>query len=49
MSFEEALETTKIHSVAGLLNQSGLLKARPFRNPHHSISDVIYYIVLLCF
>jgi magnesium chelatase family protein len=40
MSFEEALETTKIHSVAGLLNQSGLLKARPFRNPHHSISDV---------
>jgi magnesium chelatase family protein len=39
-SFEEALETTKIHSVAGLLSQhNALLQQRPFRSPHHSISD----------
>ncbi|MDT8420264.1 MAG: YifB family Mg chelatase-like AAA ATPase, partial [Desulfuromonadales bacterium] len=40
LSFEEALETTKIHSVFGLLSrQSALIKIRPFRNPHHTISD----------
>lgn len=41
LSLEEALETTKIHSVAGKLaeNQSIICK-RPFRNPHHTISDV---------
>nr|WP_084156098.1 YifB family Mg chelatase-like AAA ATPase [Desulforegula conservatrix] len=38
--FEEALETTKIHSVAGLLDaESGLVNQRPYRNPHHTISD----------
>jgi magnesium chelatase family protein len=38
---EEALEATRIHSVAGLLNgKSSLLKARPFRSPHHTISSV---------
>jgi magnesium chelatase family protein len=37
----EALETTKIHSVAGLLNGSGsLVTARPFRAPHHTISSI---------
>ncbi len=36
---EEALETTKIYSIAGLLSY-GIMKIRPFRNPHHSISDV---------
>lgn len=41
MIFEEALETTKIHSVAGLLDSSQpLLAVRPFRSPHHTISDV---------
>lgn len=40
MSFEEALETTKIYSVAGLLpNHSALIATRPFRSPHHTISD----------
>jgi magnesium chelatase family protein len=41
LSLEEALETTKIHSVAGRLKQSGgLIQHRPFRAPHHTISDV---------
>ncbi len=39
-SFEEALETTKIHSVAGVLDsKAGLVGIRPFRSPHHTISD----------
>jgi magnesium chelatase family protein len=37
----EALETTKIHSVAGKLGKAGsLISSRPFRSPHHTISDV---------
>ena len=40
LRFEEALETTKIHSVAGVLNRDeGLVTHRPFRSPHHTISD----------
>jgi magnesium chelatase family protein len=40
LTFEEALETTKIHSVAGVLDAaSGLVASRPFRAPHHTISD----------
>lgn len=40
MTIEEALETTKIHSVAGLLPpNTPLVAARPFRSPHHTISD----------
>jgi magnesium chelatase family protein len=40
MSFEEALQTTKIHSVANALpERGGLLSGRPFRAPHHTISD----------
>ena len=41
MTLYEALETTKIHSVAGKLGtEHGLVAQRPFRNPHHTISDV---------
>ena len=40
-TMEEALETTKIHSVAGKLEtRASLMSRRPFRSPHHSISDV---------
>lgn len=41
LNLQEALETTKIHSVSGLLNgQSSLVSVRPFRSPHHTTSDV---------
>jgi magnesium chelatase family protein len=41
LSIDEALETTKIHSVAGVLpGDTGLVPIRPFRAPHHTISDV---------
>ena len=40
MNFEESLETTKIHSVMGLIPpESSLIVVRPFRSPHHTISD----------
>lgn len=41
LSMDEALETTKIHSVSAKSNRdSGLVSSRPFRSPHHTISDV---------
>ncbi len=41
LSLQEALETTKIHSVSGkLATETSLISTRPFRSPHHTISDV---------
>src|SRR5262245_59357627 len=41
MTLPEALETTRIHSVAGLTgDRTALVATRPFRAPHHTISDV---------
>ncbi len=42
LTLEEALETTKIHSVAGFMtaNRKGIISERPYRSPHHTISDV---------
>ncbi len=40
MTMNEALETTKIHSVVGKIKNMGLMSQRPFRSPHHTISDV---------
>jgi len=40
MSFEEALEATRIHSAAGVAPETGLLIERPFRSPHHTASQV---------
>lgn len=41
LNLHEALETTKIHSVAGrMARHASLISVRPFRNPHHTISDV---------
>ena len=39
MTLEESIETTKIHSIAGLVDGRGLVTERPFRSPHHTASD----------
>ena len=40
LTFEEALETTKIHSISGVLSKDiPLITKRPFRAPHHTISN----------
>ncbi|MDE7082856.1 MAG: YifB family Mg chelatase-like AAA ATPase [Clostridia bacterium] len=43
MTFEEALEVTKIHSIAGCLMEDGIVSLRPFRTPHHTST-----VVALC-
>ena len=40
MSFDEAIETTRIHSVSGVLDNESLVTIRPFRSPHHTMSAV---------
>ncbi|MEN6626716.1 MAG: YifB family Mg chelatase-like AAA ATPase [Candidatus Sumerlaeia bacterium] len=40
MTFAESLEATKIYSIAGLTGRKGLVSARPFRSPHHTISHI---------
>lgn len=40
MTLDEALETTKIHSVVGKAKDCGLMRTRPFRSPHHTASSV---------
>lgn len=40
LTFEEALEVTKIYSISGLLDKNPIIKKRPFRNPHHTTSHI---------
>lgn len=40
MTLDEALDVTRVHSVAGLLQGGGLLRLRPYRSPHHNVSAV---------
>ncbi len=42
MTFDESMEISKIYSIAGLMGQQALISRRPFRNPHHTITTVIF-------
>lgn len=39
MNNDESIETTAIHSIRGMLGREGIIRSRPFRSPHHSVSD----------
>ena len=50
LNLQEALETTKIHSVSGKMKtNTSLISVRPFRSPHHTISDIIIIFVVVLF
>jgi len=49
MTIDEAMETTKIHSMAGKMGkETGLVTIRPYRSPHHTISDVALWLNAGC-